>query len=310
MLPSSDLERLARIEQDLRDQYHPRTRHQQLLISELAKAHFSLELMGDLMLKNVSLVATSQPNALALSARVDFPWPEHASELLDLPWPFELQRELARHLMRWLNDLASSNHSPGKHANAQTVLRRATERLLDPTPILRDEVPWLWRRVDRLMALVPDFTSKGGPNAAAKGSSALSHNFDQNPTGQGSTNSVRVLSSPQGKAHRASTRPQQSVQLLRTSNPAKASPAQGIAKHLDNAPDPGESVNERARILYWLLMNHQQVVHERAMMVNERRMAMLADPNVSRAQAQHIKRIFVLERQLLDCQARESLLGS
>ena len=33
-------------------------------------------------------------------------------------------------------------------------------------------------------------------------------------------------------------------------------------------------------------MNHQQVVRERSMMVNERRMAMLADPNVSRVHAE------------------------
>ena len=45
-------------------------------------------------------------------------------------------------------------------------------------------------------------------------------------------------------------------------------------------------------------MNYDRVMRERAMMVNERRMGMITDPNVNRAKAHHMKIIATLEQQL------------
>jgi len=46
------------------------------------------------------------------------------------------------------------------------------------------------------------------------------------------------------------------------------------------------------------------VHHERLGMINERHQAMLGDPNVSRAQSHHLKRIATLERQILESQLK------
>jgi hypothetical protein len=94
MTPRSDLERLSTIAQGLRNQFRPQTLHQRLQVEELARAHYGLELMGELMTENLALGADIPSNALALSARVEFPWPDHANELIEPPAAIVLQREL------------------------------------------------------------------------------------------------------------------------------------------------------------------------------------------------------------------------
>lgn len=314
--PSSDSEKLALIEQGLRKQFHPQTPHQDLLVKELARAHHGLALMGDLMDENLALGADTPPNALALSARVDYPWPDHASELIDPPDALVLQRELGRLLLKQLGEhpVTHPNPEPQAHAQPNTLpsplpnpqpspypwrtkkltgvpklLRDAAERLLSPRPLVRDEAPGLWRQVDRLMR------PRSRPESLALASASLLLEAPQGlallarPKHSGTGLALGRHAAPQRKGQVQVTGVQVTDAEPTDSGAAKGAPGQA------NSP-----VEESALRLYWLFMNHRRVTLERAMMVNERRMAMITDSNVNRAQMQHTKRVIALERQLLD----------
>ncbi len=158
--PRSDLERLSTIAQGLRNQFRPLTLHQRLQVEELARAHYGLELMGELMTENLALGAAIPPNAMALSARVEFPWPDHSNELIEPPAAIVLQRELGQFFLRRLNEYHS--YSPNSNPNQEPLgakklsptlklVRGASERLLRPRPLFREEDPGFWRQVDQLM---------------------------------------------------------------------------------------------------------------------------------------------------------------
>jgi hypothetical protein len=299
--PRSDLERLSTIEQGLIKQFHPQTLHQRLQVQELARAHYGLELMGGLMTENLALGAAIPPNAMALSARVEFPWPDHANELIEPPAAIVLQRELGQFFLRRLNEhhAMSPNSNPNqaplgtkKLSPSLKLVRGASERLLSPRPLFREEDPGFWRRVDRLMQPRPRNTHGSKPT----------HRPDLPTSGnimeQGSIGFVRVAG-PKQPVNAARRRgllaptPDRAGQVEATDLVQGREPALGLGLEWERAQEW-----ERSLRTYWLFMNYDRVMRERAMMVNERRMGMVTDPNVNRAQAQHMKRIASLELQL------------
>ncbi len=320
--PSSDSEKLALIEQGLRKQFHPQTPHQDLLVKELARAHHGIALMGDLMLENLECCVALPPNALALSARVDYPWPDHASELIDPPDALVLQRELGRLLLKQLGEHLVTRPNPEPHAEPHShntpqahaqpnslpipqpgphprrskrltgvpkLLRDAAERLLSPQPLVRDEAPGLWRQVDRLMR------PRSRPESLALASASP---LLEAPKGLALL--ARPKHSSTGLTLERHAAPQRNGRVQVTGvQVTDVQPTDPQATH--GAPGQANSpVEESALRLYWLFMNHRRVTLERAMMVNERRMSMITDSNVNRAQAQHMRRVIGLERQLLE----------
>ncbi len=299
--PRSDLERLSTIEQGLIKQFHPQTLHQRLQVQELARAHYGLELMGGLMTENLALGAAIPPNAMALSARVEFPWPDHANELIEPPAANVLQRELGQFFLRRLNErqAMSSNSQPNQEGLGAKKLspnlklfRGASERLLSPRPLFREEDPGFWRRVDRLMQPRP--RNLHGSKPTHRPDLPTSENILE----QCSTGFVRIAG-PRQPVTAATRRGLLAPTPDRAGQVEAADLAQGREPALRHGLDWERTlVWERALRTYWLFMNYDRVMRERAMMVNERRMGMVTDPNVNRAQAQHMKMIATLELQL------------
>ena len=264
--PSSDRARLAEISQGLQDQYRPSNTYQRLLVEQLANAFWALSRMNELVAQGLDLSATWQPKALALGARVDFPWPEHAHELLELPERHELQRELARFFQRLLSFMSTLDPHKLTQQGAIKLIRQAAVCFASKLPVLEFDRPEFWRHLDKQVA------------------------------------GMRF------KGHGHTTRHTLSTRQVSASHPLLqldgAAAGHGVRHTSAAQANEAAADLDRGARAYWLFRNQARVHHERLGMINERHLAMLGDPNASRAQSHHLKRIATLERQILESQLK------
>lgn len=271
VLPQADNALLARIEQGLRNQYRVQTDHQRLLVEQLAQAFWSLALMGGIMQENLALAFGWEPSPQALCARVNFPWPGHAHELSSAPTPLALQRELGRLFQRLLNTLGAPGSQHPKGAATYKLVHQAAQRFQSGAPLMEHDAPEFWPRLDRLMA-------RAQPVAPAR-------------------TEAEALTAPS-----SSSTPLRLVAHLPDTRAIVTSPSRQRPQLLTQPADAAAPDLEALARTYWIFRNHRRLQHERNMMVNERRMAMLSDVCVARAQAIHLKRIDMIERQLLEAE--------